>query len=95
MIADRRAVTLTVSARGTPGQLEIPSQFALGSFALGAFMPYLETAVAIEAIKDALRAIQRARELCEQAGYGCLVLGALADGRQEVQYALDTVLERS
>lgn len=57
-------------------------------------MPYLDPDIANEAIKDALRAIQRARELCEQAGYGSLVLGALADGRQEVQCALDTVLER-
>lgn len=48
-----------------------------------------------EAIKDALKALQRARELSERAGYGSLVVGPLADAQREAQYALDTALGRS
>jgi len=48
-----------------------------------------------EAIKDALKAIQRAREFSERAGYGSLVIGPLADAHRETQYALDTALGRN
>ncbi len=48
-----------------------------------------------EAIKDALKAIQRARELSERAGYGSLVVGPLVDAQREAQYALDTALGRN
>ena len=48
-----------------------------------------------EAIRDALKAIHRARELCERADYGSLVLGPLADAQLSAQYALDTVLGRN
>jgi hypothetical protein len=47
-----------------------------------------------EAIRDALKAIQRARELSERAEYGSLVRGPLADEQLTTQYALDTVLSR-
>jgi len=50
---------------------------------------------ASEAIRDALKAIQRARELTERAQYGSLVLGPLADAQLSAQYALDTVLGRN
>lgn len=53
-----------------------------------------ETA-ANEAIRDALKAIQRARELSERAEYGSLVLGSLADAQLSTQYALDTVMGRN
>lgn len=48
-----------------------------------------------EAIKDVLKAIQRARELSERAGYGSLVVGPLVDAEREAQYALDTALGRN
>ena len=48
-----------------------------------------------EAIKDALKAIQRTRELGERAGYGSLVIGPLMDAQREAQYALDTALGRN
>jgi hypothetical protein len=51
-------------------------------------------ATANEAIRDALKALQRARELSERAEYGVLVLGPLADAQLSAQYALDTVLGR-
>jgi hypothetical protein len=47
-----------------------------------------------EAIKEALKGLQRARELSERAGYGSMVMGPLADAHRETQYALDTVLGR-
>jgi hypothetical protein len=47
-----------------------------------------------EAIKETLKALQRARELSERAGYGGTVMGQLADAHRETQYALDTVLGR-
>ena len=47
-----------------------------------------------EAIKEVLKALQRARELSERAGYGSMVMGSLADAHREAQYALDTVLGR-
>jgi hypothetical protein len=52
-------------------------------------------ATANEAISDALKAIQRARELSERAEYGSLVLGPLADAQLSAQYALDRVLGRN
>jgi hypothetical protein len=57
-------------------------------------MSILKEATANEAIRDALRAIQRARELSERAEYGALVLGTLADAQLSTLYALDTVLGR-
>ncbi|TQK01267.1 hypothetical protein [Herbaspirillum sp. SJZ107] len=53
-----------------------------------------ETA-ANDAVKEALKAIQRARELCERADYGMLVSEPLADAQRSTQYALDTVLGRN
>ena len=53
-----------------------------------------ETA-ANDAIKTALQAIQRARELCERAGYGGLVTGALFNAQRDTQYALDMASGRS
>jgi hypothetical protein len=52
-------------------------------------------AEANNAIKDALKAIQRARELCERADYGSQVLGPLSDAQRDTQYALDTALGRN
>lgn len=51
--------------------------------------------VANDAIKDALKALQRAIELAEQAGYGSLVLGPLADAQREARYAHDTAMGRN
>ena len=45
-----------------------------------------------EAIRDALRALQRARELGERVGYGRLVVGPLVDAQREAQYARDTAV---
>ncbi len=51
--------------------------------------------VANEAIRVVLKALQHAHELCEQAGYGSLVLGPLGEAQREVQYARDTALGRN
>jgi len=51
--------------------------------------------IANDAIRDALKALQRAIELSEQAGYGSLVLGPLSDAQKEVRYAHDTALGRN
>ena len=51
--------------------------------------------VANQAISSALQALQRAHELSEQAGYGSLVLGPLADAQREAQYAQDTARGRT
>jgi hypothetical protein len=48
-----------------------------------------------EAIKDALKALHRALELSEHAGYGSQVLGPLADAQREAQYAYDTAMGRN
>lgn len=56
--------------------------------------PTAAEAKANEALKDALKALQRARELCEQADYGSLVLGPLSDAQREAQYAHDTAVGR-
>lgn len=48
-----------------------------------------------EAIKEALRALLRAYEFSEKAGYGGLVLDPLSDARRNVQYAYDTALGRN
>lgn len=56
------------------------------------------TAAEVEAnnaLQAALKALWRASELCEQAGYGSLVMGALADAQRETNYALDTALGRN
>jgi hypothetical protein len=51
-------------------------------------------AQANNALKEALQAIQRARELCERADYGSQVLSPLSDAQRDTQYALDTALGR-
>lgn len=48
-----------------------------------------------DAIKTALGALLRARELSESAGYGSEVLGPLADAQRDVRYALDTAMGRT
>ena len=48
-----------------------------------------------DAIKTALGALLRARELSESAGYGSQVLGLLADAQRDVRYALDTAIGRT
>lgn len=55
----------------------------------------LDEIAANEALANALKALHRARELCERAGYGSQVLGPLSDAQRETQYALDTVLGRN
>ena len=54
-----------------------------------------DEATANDAIKDALKALQRARELSERVGYGSLVVGPLMDAQREAQYALDTAEGRN
>lgn len=54
-----------------------------------------DEAAANEAIKLALQAIQRARELCERADYGSLVTGSLFNAQRDTQYALDTATGRN
>lgn len=54
-----------------------------------------DESTAQEAIKDALKALQRARELSERAGYASLVVGPLVDAQREAQYAFDTALGRN
>ena len=54
-----------------------------------------DESTANKAIKDVFKAIQRARELSERAGYGSLVVGPLVDAQREAQYALDTALGRN
>lgn len=51
--------------------------------------------VAQNAIKEALQALERARELSEQAGYGSLVLGSLVEAQRSAQYAYDTAMGRN
>jgi hypothetical protein len=51
--------------------------------------------IANEAIKEALKALQRAIELSKQAEYGSLVLGPLAEAQLETQYAYDTAMSRN
>lgn len=58
-------------------------------------MASFDETAANEAIKDALKALQRACELSERAGYGSLVIGPLVDAQREAQYALDTALGRN
>jgi hypothetical protein len=48
-----------------------------------------------EALREALKALQRARELSERAGYGSLVKDALVTAVGETQYALDTAMGRN
>lgn len=47
-----------------------------------------------DALKDALRSIQRARELCERAEYGGLLLASLVSGHRDIQCAHDMALDR-
>ena len=58
-------------------------------------MTTTDESTAQEAIRDALKALQRARELSERVGYGSLVVGPLVDAQREAQYALDTALGRN
>lgn len=53
-----------------------------------------DEAAANEAIADALKALQRARELSERAKYGSMVVGPLREAQRDAQYALDTALGR-
>lgn len=55
-------------------------------------MTTFDETAANDAIKDALKALQRAREMVERAGYGSQVVVPLADAQREAQYALDTAL---
>jgi len=48
-----------------------------------------------EAIKMALQALQRARELSERAGYGSQVLEPLLNAQRETKYAYDTATGRN
>lgn len=57
--------------------------------------PTPDEQAANEAISDALKALQRACELSERAGYGSLVVGPLAEAQRETLYALDTALGRN
>ncbi|AXA91392.1 hypothetical protein [Massilia sp. YMA4] len=50
---------------------------------------------AVIALRDALQKISRAQEVCERAGFGCLVLMPLSESQRELQYALDTALGRN
>jgi len=52
-------------------------------------------ALANDAIKNAIQALQRALELSEQAGYGSLVIGPLANAQQEARYAHNTATGRT
>lgn len=54
-----------------------------------------DESTAQEAIRDALKALQRARELSERVRYGSLAVGPLVDAQREAQYALDTALGRN
>lgn len=56
--------------------------------------PTSDEQAANNAIRDALKALQRAGELSGRAGYGSLVVGPLAAAQRETQYALDTALGR-
>jgi hypothetical protein len=46
--------------------------------------------IANEAIKESLKALLRAVELSERAGYGSQVLGPLTNAQRETQYAYAT-----
>jgi hypothetical protein len=47
------------------------------------------------ALREALQALQRARELCERADYGSMVLGPLFNAQRDTQYAFDSALGRN
>lgn len=49
-------------------------------------MATIDESSANEAIQTALKALQRARELSERAGYGSQVVVPLADAQREAQY---------
>jgi hypothetical protein len=51
----------------------------------------IEEIEAVEAVRQALAALDRAADLCERVGYGSLVLGPLADAARDTRYALETV----
>jgi len=47
-----------------------------------------------EAIKNAVQALIKARELAERAEYGSLLLEVLADAHKSAHYAFDMVRDR-
>lgn len=51
--------------------------------------------VANDALKEVVKAIQRAKDLSERAGYGSIVMASLEGAHNEAHYALDTVLGRN
>ena len=55
----------------------------------------LEELAADEAIEQALKALARAVELAERAGYGVEVQSPLADAQKNVRYAHDVAVGRS
>lgn len=55
----------------------------------------IDETAANDAVEDALKTLQRAKELCERAGYGSLVLDSLEDACLSTQYVLDTVSEKN
>jgi len=50
--------------------------------------------IANEAIKEALKALLRAIELSERAGYGLYILGPLSNAQRETQYAYNIATDR-
>lgn len=57
--------------------------------------PSPDEKAANDAIKDVLKSLQRARELCERAGYEAQVLVPLSDAHREIIYAYDTATGRN
>lgn len=51
--------------------------------------------IANKAIKEAVKALLRAIELSERAGYGSQVLGPLTDAQRETQCVYDTAIGRN
>jgi len=58
-------------------------------------MAAFDETAANEALAEALKALQRALELCKKAGYGSQVVGPIFDAQRETKYALDTALGRN
>lgn len=51
--------------------------------------------IATDAIRDALKALQRAILLSEKAEYGSQVLGPLRDAQRDTQYSYETAMGRN
>ena len=47
-----------------------------------------------DALNDALKALQRVREMCDHVGYSSQVRVPLTNAHRELQYALDTAMTR-